>query len=1164
MKPLFLHRWLSFSIHNIASVPHTLQITQTNLDQHALVRLRYESPSGGSEATATVPFFISRQDEEDVRWYLEEFLQFSIDPAPLIAAKVEGRMAEIGHTLFRMLFRDSRMGEELWQQIAPHLSDIDVELTDSSGYTFPWEMMQDPLDTVPVACQAKSFVYVIENLQPEISFQVTGETMRVLMVISRPGGNSDVPFRSVATRLLQSLGNRQTVRIEVLRPSTVDALDDRLQAAAIAGQPFQILHFDGHGIYANLMESHGAKGKKRGYLMFEDGDNPLIPQPVDGRRLGRLLSDNNILVVVLNACRSAWSASAEESSDSNGKPLQQSFDSLAKELIRYGVPVVVAMQYNIYVNTAACFVSSLYHHLQGGEVLSDAFTQARRDLFENPDRTSETGSYPLKDWMVPLMFRAAGTPPLTFRTSYTAEEALDAEEGILPPPPLNGFAGRDNTLLMLDRLFQNRSLVLLWGMMGAGKTSAAAEFGRWIKQTAGTTYRLLFTSFATYRSLLTLVNDAASVLHGELEAKGIVWLALPETRRLQVFLEVISTQPCLWIWDNLETLQNKTGSSSPEPQEDIGQLGDFLQSLLAQNVKILATSRLNRLPWINTKTELLELPPMEMEERRDLVTSILEAPCQPEIWLPLLEFSQGNPFALSLLTRQVVRNGDSGSRAAIDRFVALIKAGVGENGLDHSVKQALQNEFAPKEQAVLSVCCLFDGIVSNRLITAVYFTKWDESEEMTLVAAILERASGLGLFASVGNGYYTFHPALTSYLTKLFLDHHPGSTGDTIRSRFVLILSLLSQSFCNSYLSGELGSADRSIKTLSAHESNFRAAFTLSTGSGDWVSGFAVLFGLFTLYKHSGRWLDIGRLVDQALPYYVDTASGQPLPGREQVWADFQHLRVELFIQNHQLNEALRLQEDIVAQKRREEDNPAAVESVHIRGLPLIYHLFRLAGIRKEQSVKDCFGIYSEALDMAQRQGDVDMEGDIAFQMAGAYLSLDVPDLVAADYWLHYALEITSPEDRIRYGQIKSAMGRYALLQSGRAAESQADNIRWLDMAVQNLEMSLQILPMDMIDTRNRSFSDLGRAYSMLGNQQSQSVSVLQQTIKFAESAEDAYTVGEVQFRLAVLYKNAGKADSASLYADAALLTFASLAPEAETELLQVQDFLEELAQDKV
>ncbi len=51
-----------------------------------------------------IAFALSPQDRERIRWYLEDFLQFDQDPAPLIAERVEALMVECGEMLFRNIF----------------------------------------------------------------------------------------------------------------------------------------------------------------------------------------------------------------------------------------------------------------------------------------------------------------------------------------------------------------------------------------------------------------------------------------------------------------------------------------------------------------------------------------------------------------------------------------------------------------------------------------------------------------------------------------------------------------------------------------------------------------------------------------------------------------------------------------------------------------------------------------------------------------------------------------------------------------------------------------------------------------------------------------------------------------------------------------------------
>ena len=68
------------------------------------------------------------------------------------------------------------------------------------------------------------------------------------MVISRPAGTGDVGYRMIARPLLERPeAVRGKVDLVVLRPPTLDALREALAAATEAREPFQVVHFDGHG-----------------------------------------------------------------------------------------------------------------------------------------------------------------------------------------------------------------------------------------------------------------------------------------------------------------------------------------------------------------------------------------------------------------------------------------------------------------------------------------------------------------------------------------------------------------------------------------------------------------------------------------------------------------------------------------------------------------------------------------------------------------------------------------------------------------------------------------------------------------------------------------------------------------------------------------------------
>ncbi len=68
-------------------------------------------------AEARAGFGLSAQDREDVRWYLEDYLQYPA-PAPQVAGRVQARLAELGADLFRQVFEANRDTIRLWDAVA--------------------------------------------------------------------------------------------------------------------------------------------------------------------------------------------------------------------------------------------------------------------------------------------------------------------------------------------------------------------------------------------------------------------------------------------------------------------------------------------------------------------------------------------------------------------------------------------------------------------------------------------------------------------------------------------------------------------------------------------------------------------------------------------------------------------------------------------------------------------------------------------------------------------------------------------------------------------------------------------------------------------------------------------------------------------------------------
>ncbi|MBM3150188.1 MAG: CHAT domain-containing protein, partial [Chloroflexi bacterium] len=384
----------------------------------------------------------------------------------------------------------------------------------------PWELIRDPKTDTPLALRARTFVRAqpqpAQRPQlpplPRLSGERPGERVgpiRILLVICRPGGGEDVPFRSVASRLIKGLTEevRQAFQLDVLRPPTFEQLGRILRQAQAEGRPYHVVHFDGHGMYAEVVQPgqvaewlrramplllSGPRRGAHGYLLFE---NPALEenvQLVDGPALGKLLVEAGVPVLVLNACRSAHAETPDSPPliSEEGAPdvhtQIRAFGSLAQEVMDAGVAGVVAMRYNVYVVTAAQFVADLYAALAQGHTLGEAVSRGRKQLAAQPLRTIAYDPIPLQDWPVPVAYEAApialfpqpgrgqASPLHITLAAGDATPQRGTLDPSLPPQPDVGFFGRDETLLALDRAFDTQSVVLLHAYAGSGKTATAA------------------------------------------------------------------------------------------------------------------------------------------------------------------------------------------------------------------------------------------------------------------------------------------------------------------------------------------------------------------------------------------------------------------------------------------------------------------------------------------------------------------------------------------------------------------------------------------------------------------------------------------------------------------------------------------------------------------
>jgi hypothetical protein len=803
-----------------------LRLTQETIapDQYR-VRLRLEGDGLPQEAAAQFRFQMSEQEREDVRWYLEDFLQYPLDPAPAVAARVEARLAEIGEELFRALFQGDDDTRDLWATLRAHLNETRVEIITgvAEAATIPWELLRDPKTGVHLALRAHTFV----RSQPQTAQKAywpqlnPDEPIRILLAICRPGGREDVPFRSVAGQLVKGLSGqaRQRFDLDVLRPPTFAHLSRTLRQAKEAGRPYHILHFDGHGAYLDTPEAggnfwrrlsplllSGPRAGQHGYLLFENPGQEENSQYVDGPALGKLLVEASVPVLVLNACRSAHADPPPQPETAVAATSihddVRAFGSLAQEVIDAGVAGVVAMRYNVYVVTAAQFVADLYAALVRGQPLGQAVTLGRKQLEAQPLREIAFQPRPLQDWCVPIVYEAAPLPlfPRSAGEGLTialaAGESAAATGGLdedLPAAPDIGFYGRDETLLALDRSFDEEAIVLLHAYAGSGKTTTAAEFARWYALTGGLDSPggvgpVLFSSFERHLPLPRVLDKFGQLFGPLLEQNGIHWLALDDAARRDLALQVMAQIPLLWVWDNVEPVAGfPSGTPSDWTAEEQTALRRFLQAARATKAKFLLTSRRAEREWLGDLPRRIAVPPMPFQERVQLARAIAKRQGKRldavEDWRPLLAYSEGNPLTLLTVVRQALRDGLA-SKEQIEAYVAQLRRGEAvfadepaqgrARSLGASLGYGFDHSFSETERRQLALLHFFQGFVDVDVLKLMGHPDADWrvpalrglSREGGI--ALLDRAADIGLLTPLDGGYYRIHPALPWYFKQLY------------------------------------------------------------------------------------------------------------------------------------------------------------------------------------------------------------------------------------------------------------------------------------------------------------------------------------------------------------------------------------------------------------
>jgi hypothetical protein len=99
---------------------HTLRISHT-ADQ---VEASLEGDGPRLIEKRPFSFTLTAQDAEDIRWYLEDYRVYPVEPTPRIARRIEQHISEVGRELFKLVLA----GSDVWDAVRERLADTRIEI----------------------------------------------------------------------------------------------------------------------------------------------------------------------------------------------------------------------------------------------------------------------------------------------------------------------------------------------------------------------------------------------------------------------------------------------------------------------------------------------------------------------------------------------------------------------------------------------------------------------------------------------------------------------------------------------------------------------------------------------------------------------------------------------------------------------------------------------------------------------------------------------------------------------------------------------------------------------------------------------------------------------------------------------------------------------------
>jgi hypothetical protein len=584
------------------------------------------------ESTEPVEFVppLGDTDKDELRWYLEEYLIAPFGLYEQRGLKIRDQIRPWGEALFRSIFGVDKPGHAVYIKAREkERTEISIVSSSLSFLNIPWELLWDPKRAAPLALELAGFDRTLAKVEGQPVPAPPGETLRVLIIIARPAGQQDVSHQMIARPLLERLkAARAKIQIDVLRPPTLSALQRKLTAATTAGQPYHVLHFDGHGTLntggsASTLDHNSNSGGSEACLLFEADGRECDPVPAD--EFAITLTRGKVPIVVLNACRSGMLAVARAEA------------AIATRLMQGGVSSVVAMGYSVDAIAAAKFMEAFYEVLFEGKTISEAVAAGRLRLYQDRERAQSRSVVRLEDWLVPVHYtRRSISFPEIRRTELSSLPSVENLLAAIPRSdrlydelePSRHVVGRDTAFLKLEVALTWQNVVVLHGPGRIGKTEIARAFAHWWHITGGIERpaRVFFydlRKLGGVNSFDAIITDVGRTLLGP----RFDDIDDPVMRQ-SVIETVLRDRLMLFVLDHFEVVHTMSAGKSVAPldEERRVRLLRFLVSIapseLPKRNKVIIVSRTPE-RWIGD-VRRVRLAPLASGEAEQLAYKVLQ------------------------------------------------------------------------------------------------------------------------------------------------------------------------------------------------------------------------------------------------------------------------------------------------------------------------------------------------------------------------------------------------------------------------------------------------------------------------------------------------------------------------------------------------------------